>query len=143
MTAANDGRSGGPLRALVRRWRNWRAARAGLKALASAGREADNIARDVGLSTGDLYAVARAPADAADQLQARLQALHLDQAALQRNEPIIRDLERTCTVCGEKRRCERDLAQHRDDPVWQSYCPNAPTLQALQALQEENKRRGR
>jgi hypothetical protein len=136
---ARDGRSDGLLRRLVRRWRNWRAARAGVAALASSGREADNIARDVGLSTAELYAVARAPADAAEQLKQRLQALHLDQAALRRNEPSLRDLERTCTVCGAKRRCERDLARNADDPVWQSYCPNAP---ALQALQEETKRRG-
>ncbi len=124
---------------LLRWWRNWRATRSGLEALAGSGREADNIARDVGLSTAELYAVAHAPPDAADQLKLRLQALHLDQDALERNDPILRDLERTCTVCGEKRRCERDLAKNPNDPVWQTYCPNAPTLDALQ---EDKKRRG-
>ena len=32
-----------------------------------------------------------------------------------------------------------DLAQRPDDPAWQSYCPNAHTLQALE---EDQKRKG-
>jgi hypothetical protein len=51
-----------------------------------------------------------------------------------RADPLImRDLERVCTLCGSKRRCERDLAAHPDDEVWRTYCPNAPTLEALSA----------
>jgi hypothetical protein len=138
MTAANDG-SGGLLRGLVRWWGNWRAARLGLAELADSGREAENIARDVGLSTAELYATAGASPDAAEQLKLRLKALHLDPAGVRRGDSVVRDLERTCTLCGEKRRCERDLAHAPDDPVWQSYCPNADTLQALL---EEKKRCG-
>lgn len=128
MTAVNGGRPDGPFRRLLRRWQNWRAARAGLDELASAGREAGNIARDVGVSTADLYAIAGASPDSADQLEQRMRALHLDPVG----DAALRDLERTCTLCGAKRRCERDLAQAPDDPVWQSYCPNVQTLQALQ-----------
>jgi hypothetical protein len=32
-----------------------------------------------------------------------------------------------------KRKCKHDLAAHSADPVWQDYCPNAPTLCALMA----------
>jgi hypothetical protein len=50
---------------------------------------------------------------------------------------VVRDLERVCTVCGSKRRCDRDLAHHPDDPVWRTYCPN---VQTLEALETESKR---
>jgi hypothetical protein len=140
MTVANDSEPAGLFGGLVQWWRNLRAARAGIDELASCGREAGNIARDVGLSTAELYTIAAKRPDAADQLKLRLEALHLDRGALQRSEPVVvRDLERTCTLCGEKRRCERDLARTPDDPVWQSYCPNAHTLQALE---EDERRRG-
>lgn len=139
MTTAKDSRGGGLVGGLARWWRSFRAARMRVDDLASAGPEAQNIARDLGLSTAELYTLADKGPDSADQLKQRLAALHLDGAALQRNEPIIRDLERTCSLCGAKRQCERDLAQRPDDPVWQSYCPNASTLQALE---EDKKRRG-
>lgn len=137
MTATSDSRQRGPIGVVARWWRRLRAARMRVNDLASAGSEVNNIARDVGISTAELYALARERSDAADQLKVRLEKLHLDQAVLQRNDPVLRDLERTCTLCGEKRRCERDIAQSPDDPVWQSYCPNAYTLQAL----EEDKKR--
>jgi hypothetical protein len=128
MTTANGGRPDGPFHRLLRRWRNWRAARAGLDELASSGREAGSIARDVGVSTAELYAIAGASPDSAEQLKQRMNALDLNVV----DDAALRDLERTCTLCGAKRRCERDLAQAPDDPVWQSYCPNVQTLQALQ-----------
>jgi hypothetical protein len=138
MTTASDRRRSGVIGELVRWWRNVRTVRMRVDDLVSAGPEAENIARDVGLSTAELYALAGKRPDTADQLKQRLKARHLDEAALERNEPIIRDLERTCSLCGAKRRCERDLAQP-DDPVWQSYCPNALTLQALE---EDQNRKG-
>ncbi len=135
MTATKSGRTDSVLRRLLRRWQNRRAARADIQALANAGREAGNVARDVGLSTPELYTIARAGPESADQLNARLNALELDHVGA----PTLRDLERVCAVCGAKRQCERDLARAPDDPVWQSYCPNAPTLQAL----EQSRRRGK
>jgi len=138
MTAASDSERAGLFGGLARWWRNLRAARMDVDELARCGREAGNIARDVGLSTAELYAMAAKRPDAADQLKLRLETLHLDRGALQRGDPVVlRDLERTCSLCGEKRRCERDLARTPDDPAWQSYCPNAHTLQAL----EEGERR--
>ena len=96
------------------------------------GREAENIARDLGLSTAELYTIAAKRPDAADPLKLRLAALQLDRAAVLDTDPLVmRDLERVCTLCGSKHRCERDLARHADDPAWRSYCPNAHTLEAL------------
>jgi hypothetical protein len=66
---------------------------------------------DVGMSSSDLYAMAAKPPDAADQHKQPLAALDIDRAALMRRHPrVARDLERVCSLCGQKRRCERDLA---------------------------------
>jgi uncharacterized protein YjiS (DUF1127 family) len=115
-------------------WRNMRAARASLGELEECGKEAAHIAHDLGLAPSELRSIAAKGPDAAHQLEMRLEALHLDTAALRRDEPLImRDLERVCSVCGSKRHCERDLARFPDDDAWRKYCPNATTLEALEA----------
>ena len=59
-------------------------------------------------------------------------------AQLARGEPqVLRDLERVCTLCGKKRKCEHDLMIHPSHPAWTQYCPNAPTLSALIAERSE------
>jgi hypothetical protein len=69
--------------------------------------------------------------------------LHLDAAAISRDEPLImRDLERVCTTCGSKRRCVRDLVRYPDDQAWRAYCPNAMTLDALDDRNRRSTREG-
>ena len=115
-------------------WNDFRAARMRLRELQWCGDNLGPIARDVGLSSADLYAMAAKPLGAADQHKQRLAALGIDQVALLRRHPrVARDLERVCSLCGQKRRCERDLANHPNDPVWLTYCPNTQTLHALKA----------
>jgi uncharacterized protein YjiS (DUF1127 family) len=103
-------------------WRNMRAARAQLGELQDccAG-DLGRIARDLGVTRSELHTIAAKRPDAADQLQLRLEALHLDRTAILRTEPLVmRDLERVCTVCGEKRRCTRDWVRHPDDDAWRA-----------------------
>ena len=124
--------AGNPWTAMTAWWRNWRAARERVGELDDCGSEVVHIARDLGLAPSELRTIAARRPDAADQLKLRLEALHIDAAALQRDEPLImRDLERVCTQCGSKRRCVRDLARFPDDTAWLAYCPNANTLDAL------------
>jgi hypothetical protein len=133
MTTAIGGQRSGMFGRFAAWWGNLRAGRAGLDELQNCGDEVGHVARDVGLTRHDLYTTAAKRPDAADQLKQRLEALHMDRAALLRAEPmVVRDLERVCTVCGSKRQCERDLARHPDDPAWRTYCPNAHTLEALE-----------
>ena len=133
MTTMSVNRRGGIFASVVEWWLNLRAGLARRDELNNCGREAENIARDVGLSTAELYTIAAKRPDAADQLKSRLAALHLDRAAVLDTDPLImRDLERVCTLCGIKRRCERDVARHPEDPAWRTFCPNAQTLEALQ-----------
>ena len=132
MNRASGNGSGGIVGRLARWWRNLRDTRARLGELQGCGDEAANIARDIGLSRADLYTIAAKRPDAANQLERRLAALDIDDAALSHNDPrVARDLERVCSLCGQKRQCERDLARHPDDPVWRTYCPNTHTLDAL------------
>jgi hypothetical protein len=60
--------------------------------------------------------------------------IKLDRREITHADPqVMRDLQRVCTVCGSKRRCEHDLVNNPSDLVWQKYCPNATTLLALAA----------
>ena len=124
LTAANTG--------FAAWWRNLRAARASVGELEACGTEVTHIARDLGLAPSELRTIAAKRPDAAAPLEMRLEALHVDPAALRRDEPLVmRDLERVCTQCGSKRRCVRDFVRFPDDSGWREYCPNAMTLEAL------------
>jgi hypothetical protein len=72
-------------------------------------------------------------------LQDLLNVLGLDKNALENDEPLaMRDLERLCTTCREKRQCRFDLANGVIADNFRDYCPNAFTLDAL--LQEKEQR---
>ena len=90
--------------------------------------------RDVGVSGADLSILAGKWPDAADLLYWRMNEIKLDRREITQADPqVMRDLQRVCTVCGSKRRCEHALANNSSDPAWQKYCPNTMTLLALAA----------
>ena len=93
--------------------------------------EMERIARDVGVSGADLSILAGKWPDAADQLYWRMSEIKLDRKEVTHADPqVMRDLQRVCTVCRSKRRCEHELAKNPSDPAWEKYCPNATTLSA-------------
>ena len=113
------------------RWfRAWSHRRARLAELDGCGpAEMEHMARDLGMSRGELSVLAGKWPDSADLLSRRL-----EQVDLARVEPqVLRDFERVCTLCGSKRKCEYDLTVHPTNPAWTKYCPNAPTISALMA----------
>ena len=118
---------------LLGRLRDWWRTQLELSLLDS--KEIGQVAGDLGLTTDALKdLVARGP-DAAHLLYERMEALGISKAEVDRAaHGILRDLQRTCAVCGEKGTCEKDLAKRSDDPVWKSYCPNAVTLESLKKL---------
>jgi hypothetical protein len=127
------------LRKLMRRWTNWLGRRKRLAEVDQFGAEGvDSIARDIGTSAGELRALAGKWPDASDELLAgRLRALKLDSAKLTATNPAVaQDLSRLCTLCKDKSQCRHDLERRPDSAAWQSYCPNAGTLTALQQEQE-------
>src|SRR6516165_10680203 len=45
--------------------------------------------------------------------------IKLDRMEITHADPqVMRDLQRVCTVCGSKRRCEHDFAKNPSDPAW-------------------------
>jgi hypothetical protein len=124
---------------LVRRlghwWRSWNGRRKAMADLDSCGStEMERIARDVGVSGADLSILAGKWPDAADLLYWRMNEIKLDRTEVTHADAqVMRDLQRVCTVCGSKWRCEHQLANNPSDPAWQKYCPNATTLLALGA----------
>jgi hypothetical protein len=116
-------------------WRKWNGNRRAMLELDACGSaEVEHIARDVGVSGADLSILAGKWPDAADLLYSRMYEINLDRKEITQADPeVMRDLQRVCTVCGSKRRCEHELAKNPSDPAWQKYCPNATTLLALAA----------
>jgi hypothetical protein len=94
--------------------------------------DVERMAHDLGVSTKELHQLASHGPKSADLLLERLTALDLDENEVARTEPAtFQDMQRVCTMCDFHRRCARDLARDPFDPVWRDYCPNAPTLTAL------------
>lgn len=96
--------------------------------------EIARIARDVGLSSNELRELAEQGPDAAKLMLERMAVLHLDALALAKSEPsTMRDMQRLCSSCASKKRCQLDLMLVPNDPAWRQYCPNAGTLDAVQS----------
>jgi len=114
-------------------WCSWRRTRNGLAELHRFRTGLELLARDVNLTLGDLRAVAAKWPDDGDPLRGRLRTLQLDPELISSAQSYgLRDLERVCTLCGSKRRCERDLVRNAGSADWRDYCLNVATLDALQ-----------
>ncbi|HXZ22194.1 MAG TPA: DUF6455 family protein [Pseudolabrys sp.] len=100
--------------------------------------EVMHIAKDLRLSTAELQELARKGPDAADLLLKMLVALKVDPEALEKADPyVMQDLQRLCTTCGAKKRCEHELARGTAGEHFREFCPNAFTLDAL--LSQKNR----
>jgi hypothetical protein len=100
--------------------------------------EVERIARDIGVTAYELRLLAGKNPGAAHLLERRIEALHIDQAELRRAHPmVLRDLEKTCSLCEDHIRCEADFAKGTANSLWQEYCPNALTLCELVAATPE------
>ncbi len=90
------------------------------------------IAKDLGISVGELCTMSAKNPHAADLLVKMLTALSVDPETLARSDPAtMRDLQRLCTSCDQKGRCAHELAEGTAAEHFQSFCPNAFTLDAL------------
>jgi hypothetical protein len=119
--------------ALLGRVRDWWRRQEELRTLDD--KQIGRVAADLRISTATLTdLVARGP-DAAHLLYERMRALGISEADVRRAaDGVMRDLQRTCTVCSEKGVCEWDLRERPGDPMWKTYCHNAVTLDSLTKL---------
>lgn len=96
------------------------------------GAEYGLIARDLGVSPGELSELVRRGPHAADELPKMMAALGLDAQAIARAQPlVVRDLQRVCALCEQKKQCDRDLAVGTAAQHYKEYCVNASTLASL------------
>jgi hypothetical protein len=94
--------------------------------------EIARAARDLGVSPGELGRLASKGPHAADQLPKLLRALGVDPKKLSSGDPaMMRDLQRLCITCGQKGRCEHELAAGTAARNFRDFCPNAISLDAL------------
>ena len=94
--------------------------------------EVMQIAKDLGLSVSDLRGLAAKGPKAAETLQKMLLALSVDASKLAQADPaVMRDLQRLCIVCGQKGRCQHELARGTAAKHFREFCPNAYTLDAV------------
>lgn len=130
----------GLVRRLVRRWQKLISGLEGVAAIDDCGSaERARIARDLGVGEAEFRVLAGKWPDAADLLSRRMKEIKLEgPAAAAVEAQVLRDLQRVCTLCASKRRCQNDLARNPADPSWQSYCPNRTTLIALTAGRGSN-----
>jgi hypothetical protein len=113
------------------RWRNWWGDRVGSAKLPKLRpQDIKNVAREGNASgSAELQSFVGKWPDSANLLAQRMAALHIDPIAFRKEYPAVaRELEKTCSFCKQKSKCEHDLKTSSTDTNWQRYCPNATTL---------------
>lgn len=94
--------------------------------------EIAHTAHELGLSSRDLFELAKKGPHSADLLQKMLLALGVDPKKLASDDPMImRDLQRLCVMCNQKKQCQHELAAGTAAENYPNFCPNAFTLEAL------------
>lgn len=116
------------LSAIANRWQRWKQ----LRELDYCRDELGLIASELGTSAAELYRLSARGPDAARELHERIAALHLVEE-VSAQPFVMRDLERVCSLCGSKEKCNRDLTRGFVS-LHDAYCPNRPTLVALAHL---------
>jgi hypothetical protein len=121
---------------LINRFADWLKHRRELNEMRQLDRtDFNRIAADLEVSPGELDELVRRGPHASDELPVMLKALGIDEAGLERTQPLVlRDMERVCALCRHKSQCDHDLVAGTAAEHYKGYCPNAPTIAAeLQA----------
>jgi hypothetical protein len=67
-----------------------------------------------------------------DLLDCRMGMLGLDLCAIATGDTkTFEDIKRQCMSCSFREACALDLKRDPNDPVWETYCPNAAVLNGL------------
>jgi len=112
-------------------WVKWRRERAELDQML--GWEHDRLARDIGVTPGELDQLVACGHDP-QRMTDMLKALGLDAKAVARAEPaLLRDMQRICGVCQAAEECASELAAGTAVHNYRDFCINTPTLDALSA----------
>ncbi len=97
-------------------------------------RTIEMLAHDNGLSTDDLISLVERGPRSADEMNALMQVLGIDAYEASLSEPLdFREMQITCSRCGEKSRCRRELAEGTAPATFPAYCGNADQMNELRA----------
>ena len=89
------------------------------------------MAKEIGVTPSQLHELTTGPIDA-KLLKSMLVALHVDPKVLADMDPLImRELKWLCITCGNKKRCEHELAKGTAAEHFREFCPNAVSLDEL------------
>jgi hypothetical protein len=92
----------------------------------------DRIAGDLRISPDDLEELVRHGPHAADEMPKMLEQLGISAEQLGQAQPLlVRDMERVCSFCRDKARCNRDLADGTAAENYPAYCGNTATIETL------------
>jgi hypothetical protein len=92
----------------------------------------DRIASDLRIAPDDLEELVRHGHHAADELPKMLEQLGINAERLGQAQPLLlRDMERVCALCTQKRQCDSDLTEGTAAETYHGYCGNASTLESL------------
>lgn len=118
---------------LIESFANWLKHRRELNELRQLDRsDFDRIANDLRIAPDDLEDLVRHGHHAADELPQMLEQLGIDSDRLQRAQPLLlRDMERVCSLCQHKARCNLELVTGAAVESYPGYCANASTLESL------------
>ncbi|MGY3078251.1 hypothetical protein ACVWZZ_004659 [Bradyrhizobium sp. LM6.10] len=91
----------------------------------------DRIAQDLRIAPDDLEELVRHGKHAADELPKMLEQLGISAERLGRAQPLLRDMERVCSLCNQKGQCDRELADGTAAENYRGFCANSSTLESL------------
>lgn len=89
-------------------------------------RDYERAMADLGLGPGDLDTVLRSDPDSKTLLVRMMAHVGVDLGWLKAHPRALRELERTCSLCGERRRCRNWMKTRQPAGAYHAFCPNAP-----------------
>jgi len=94
--------------------------------------EVRRMAKDIGVTASELQELVRKGPDSANLLKRMLVALNVDPKTIADIDPlVIREMNWLCIKCGNKRRCEHELAKGTATEHFHEFCPNAVSIDEL------------
>lgn len=101
------------------------------------------LARDVGMTRDELYALERAGSQPA-LMPDRLAHEGVSPVVVQAEWPSVwKDLQRVCSLCSSKDVCKHEFELAPDAPDWHRYCGNEGTIRSLQSTMTSRQLRAR
>ncbi len=88
-------------------------------------RDFERAMADLGLGPGDLDTVLRSDPDSKALLDRMMAHVGIEAGWLRTHPRALRELERACALCAERRRCRHWMKTRQPASAYRAFCPNA------------------